>query len=96
LVAVLVTTATIVPVQPAALGREDAAAYLALSLSTFERLVRECSIPQPRQLAGRRVAWIRAELDEWLLARPISVQLPPENTGAPKPRPKGQRFVRSA
>lgn len=92
---VLVTTSTIVPVQPAALGREDAARYLALSLTTFELLVRERSIPQPRQLAGRRVAWIRAELDEWLLSRPISVQLPPENTGAPKPRPKREHVART-
>jgi excisionase family DNA binding protein len=96
LVEVLVTTSTIAPVHPAALGREDAALYLALSVGTFEKLVRERSIPQPRQLAGRRVAWLRCELDAWLLARPVSDQLPPPNTGAPKPRPKGGRVVRPA
>jgi prophage regulatory protein len=72
--------------QPAALNRKDAATYLALKLSTFEGLVRSGSIPSPRQLADRRVAWLRAELDAWLLARPISKQLPPPNTGAAKPR----------
>ena len=77
-----------VSIAPAALDREDAAAYLALSVSTFERLVRDGSIPQPRQLASRRVAWLRFELDEWLLSRPVSEQLPPPNTGAPKPRAK--------
>jgi prophage regulatory protein len=73
-------------VTPAAFDRKKAAAYLALSVRTFERLVREKSAPQPRQLAGRRVAWLRVELDQWLAARPVSEQLPPPNTGAPKPR----------
>lgn len=77
---------TIVTTPPAALDRESAAAYLALSVTTFEKLVRDDDIPQPRQLAGRRVAWIRTELDTWLMARPKSKQLPPENTHAPKPR----------
>lgn len=49
---VLVSSSIIAPIQPAALGREDAAAYLALSLSTFETLVRERSAPKPRQLAA--------------------------------------------
>lgn len=77
---------TIVQVAPAALDRESSAAYLALSISTFERLVRERSAPQPRQVGDRRVAWLRIELDQWLLARPVSELLPPANTGAPKPR----------
>jgi len=79
-------TTNIIHVAPAALDRESAAAYLALSVATFERLVREKNAPQPRQLAGRRVAWLREELDAWLSSRPVSEQLPPSNTGAPKPR----------
>lgn len=71
---------------PAALEREQAAAYAGLSLTTFEKEVRERRAPQPRQVAGRRVAWLRAELDAWLFACPVSEQLPPENTGAKKPR----------
>lgn len=77
---------TLAPILPAALARDDAAAYLALSTTTFELLVREEDLPAPRQLSGRRVGWIRSELDEWLAARPKSKLLPPENTGAPKPR----------
>lgn len=71
---------------PAALEREQAAAYAGLSLSTFEKEVREDRAPKPRQVAGRRVAWLRAELDAWLFNCPVSVQLPPENTGAKKLR----------
>lgn len=83
---------------PAALEREQAAAYAGLSLSTFEKEVREDRAPKPRQVAGRRVAWLRAELDAWLHACPISEQLPPENTGAKKPRPTktGQRGAPNA
>lgn len=71
---------------PAALEREQAASYCGLSLSTFEQVVRDKSAPQPRKLAGRRVAWLRAELDAWLFACPVSEQLPPENTGSKKVR----------
>lgn len=71
---------------PAALPREAAALYVGLSLSTFEKAVREKTAPQPRQLSGRRVVWLRHELDAWLLASPVSEQLPPANTGAKKPR----------
>ena len=81
---------------PAAMGRAEAAAYVGLSESTFARQVQQGSIPRPRQLAEKRVAWLRCELDAWLLARPVSDQLPPPNTGAPKPRPKGARVVRPA
>lgn len=79
---------------PAAMGRADAAAYVGLSESTFARLVQKGSIPKPRQLAEKRVAWLRCELDAWLLARPVSDQLPPPNTGAPKPRPTRKRIPR--
>ncbi|MDO4704734.1 MAG: AlpA family phage regulatory protein [Comamonadaceae bacterium] len=71
---------------PAALDRDHAAAYCALSRSTFERLVREKIAPQARQVGGKRVVWLRAELDAWLLSRPPSEQLPPENTGAGRQR----------
>lgn len=76
---------------PAALEREQAAAYAGLSLSTFEKEVREERAPKPRQVAGRRVAWLRTELDSWLHSCPVSVQLPPESTGAKKPRNAGEQ-----
>ncbi|QIL72891.1 AlpA family phage regulatory protein [Diaphorobacter sp. HDW4B] len=50
------------------------------------QLVREGSLPKPRQVANRRVAWLRTELESWLISRPHSELLPPENTGASKPR----------
>ncbi len=71
---------------PAALDKELAAEFLALSTSTFEKLVREGSVPKPRQLSDRRVAWVRAELEAWLLSRPASDLPPPPNTGALKAR----------
>lgn len=71
---------------PAALERDQAAAYAGLSLSTFEKEVRENRAPKPRQVAGRRVVWLRAELEAWLHSCPVSEQLPPENTGAKKPK----------
>ncbi len=80
------TARAVLQTPPAALTKEQAAAYLTLSVSTFEKLVRENNLPKPRQIADRRVAWIRAELEAWLYGRPPSELLPPVNTGAPKPR----------
>lgn len=80
------TSIAIMQFAPAALERSQAAAYVSLSVSTFEKFVQEKTAPQPRQFPGRRVAWLRAELDAWLISLPLSDQLPPENTGARKPR----------
>lgn len=80
------TSIAIMQFAPAALERSQAAAYVSLSVSTFEKWVQEKKAPQPRQFPGRRVAWLRAELDAWLISLPLSDQLPPENTGAKKPR----------
>lgn len=71
---------------PAALERDQAAAYVSLGVTTFERLVQSRQAPQPRQFPARRVAWLRSELDAWLQSLPESTLLPPDNTGAPKPR----------
>lgn len=78
-------TYTVMQFAPAALEREQAAAYVALALSSFERLVSEKIAPQPRQLGGKRVVWLRTELDAWLHSCPVSTHLPPPNTGAKKP-----------
>ena len=67
-------------IRPVALKQDDAANFLALSVSTFECLVRQGDFPKPRQLAGRRVGWLVRELEEWLESRPVSNQLPPPNT----------------
>lgn len=42
--------------KPAAVGLEQAAAFVSLSESVVLRLVREGTFPKPRQLSGRRVA----------------------------------------
>lgn len=73
-------------ITPAALVLEDAAAYCALSVSTLQKLVREGAAPKPRKLSERRVAFLVKDLDSWLVSLPESDILPPENTGAKKPR----------
>lgn len=60
------------------------AAIVSLSEATVQKMVREESFPRPRQLSGRRVAWLVREVTEWAEARPPSELLPPANTGARK------------
>lgn len=69
-----------------AMTAKDAAKYCAMSISTMQRLVRQGAFPAPRVLGLRRVAYLTSELDAWLVSRPVSDLLPPENTGAAKPR----------
>lgn len=78
-------------IAPAALERETAAAYVSLRPTTLEKLVREGRFPAPRQLSDNRVAWLRQELDAWLIACPRSDIAPPENTGVLKPRPSASK-----
>ena len=75
-----------ISIKPAALDRENAAAFLSISVSTLEKLQREGKFPRPRMLSGHRVGYIVKELEEWLESRPVSDLLPPANTGALKPR----------
>ncbi len=65
--------------RPAAIDIDQVAAYLSLSNSSIERMVRKGEFPAPRQMSGRRVAYLVRELDEWLEARPVSDQPPPVN-----------------
>jgi len=68
---------TTIMIKPAALEPEAAAAYLAISAKTIERLERAGEFPKRRQLSGRRVGYLVRELDEWLESRPVSDILPP-------------------
>lgn len=70
-----------IQLKPAAIDLDTAAAFVALSPSTVEKLVREGAFPKPRQLSGRRVGYLVRELEEWIEARPVSEQLPPVNCG---------------
>ena len=72
---------------PAALDKEMAAAYCSVGVSMFEQMVQDGTAPKARRFPGRRrVAWLRPELDAWLASLPLSDLLPPDNTGAKKPR----------
>ena len=65
--------------RPAVLDIDQCAAYLTLSNSTIEKMVRKGLFPAPRQLASRRVGYLLREVDEWLESRPVSDQPPPVN-----------------
>jgi len=77
-----------VTLKPAYLDIAGACNFVALGESTLQELVREDKFPKPRKLSGRRVGWLVRELEEWAESRPVSDQLPPENTGAKKPAPR--------
>ena len=64
------------------------AQIVALSESTVQAMVRTGEFPAPRKLSGRRVGWLTREIEQWAEDRPVSDLLPPENTGAKKPRAK--------
>ena len=65
--------------RPAAIDIDQVAAYLSLSTGTIQTMVRKGDFPAPRQLSGRRVAYLLKEVDEWLESRPVSDQPPPVN-----------------
>lgn len=60
------------------------AAAISLGEATIQRLVRNGDFPRPRQLSGRRVAWLVPEVEEWAESRPASDLAPPPNTAAPR------------
>lgn len=70
--------------KPIYLELDAVAGAVALATSTVQRLVRENAFPKPRQLSGRRVAWLVREIEEWAESRPVSDLPPPPNTGAKK------------
>lgn len=71
--------AKVTTLRPAAIDIDQVAAYLSLSNSTVEKMVRKGEFPAPRQISGRRVAYLVREVDEWLESRPVSDQAPPVN-----------------
>ena len=77
-------------IEPVLLDKPSAAAFLALSESTFEQLMRDGHAPRPRVLSARRVGWLVRELREWAEAKPISDMLPPENTSSSKTTRSGR------
>ena len=76
-----------VSITPFGLPVEQAAAYVGVSLSTFERMTRKGVMPKPRMFPGfQRVVWLRPDLEEAMLRLPESTHLPPDNTGKKSPQ----------
>lgn len=71
----------LVQIRPAILALEDAAAYLAIGTRTFQTLVSQKFIAQPRQISKGRVGWLVADLDAFATSLPVADALPPPNTG---------------
>ena len=81
------TATPLLQLEPLYLEKPQAAAYLSLSISTFEALSRtDADFPKGRKLSPGRVGYLVAELRAWGQTRPVSDMLPPPNTSAPKPR----------
>lgn len=71
----------VIQVKPLYLARDDAAQYVSLSSSMWDKLVAEGNAPKARKLSPGRSAWLVEELDTWGRNRPISDLLPPKNSG---------------
>lgn len=63
-----------------------AAMITTLAESTIQAMVTRQEFPAPRELSGRRVGYLYAEILEWAKSRPRSTMLPPLDTGARQPR----------
>lgn len=55
--------ATIIPLSPRGLSRVQAAAYIGVSPSLFDELVKDGRMPRPKRINSRTV-WDRIRLDE--------------------------------
>lgn len=79
--------------RPIFMNLKETAHAVSLSTASIQKMVRENVFPKPRLIAGRRVAWLTREVEEWAESRPISDNLPPPNTGHPNARRKeGNQF----
>src|SRR5688572_7481605 len=59
-------------VEPLYLDKAEAAVFLSVSVSTFEKLLREdATFPRPRALSANRNGYLLAELRDWGKTRPI-------------------------
>ena len=68
-------------IEPLYLDKVEAAAFLAVSISTLEKLLREdLTFPRPRALSSHRNGYLLAELRIWSVGRPVVDRLPPANT----------------
>lgn len=73
-------------IEPVYVDLPTVAMITTLAESTIQAMVTRNEFPAPRELSGRRVGYLYAEIVEWATSRPRSTMLPPPNTGAKKPR----------
>lgn len=72
-------------IEPLYLDKIEAAAFLAVSISTLEKLLREdITFPRPRALSAHRNGYLLTELRMWGERRPVADRLPPANTSRRK------------
>ncbi|PJO37608.1 AlpA family phage regulatory protein [Delftia acidovorans] len=71
----------IVTMRPISISLQEAARAVDLSESQIQKLVQTGDFPRPRQLSPRRVVFIVAEVEAWVMSRPTSTCLPPPDTG---------------
>lgn len=64
--------------EPRGLSRCEAAAYIGISPSSFDRMLDNHDMPPPKQINGRKV-WCRLELDEAFERLPGGSALSEEN-----------------
>lgn len=91
-------SAVVLQLEPLAVDKETAAAMLrSMSVSTLETLGRTEPLLKPVQISGRLVGYPVENLRAWLRSRPVSEQLPPENSGygrAGKPNTEGEHHAK--
>ena len=59
------------PLAPRLIGRDDAAAYVGVSPNTFDKMIADGLMPNPRRLTERRLAWDLRQLDTAIDRLPI-------------------------
>lgn len=68
-------------VRPLLYSLDEVAQAVSLSTGNVQKLVREGSFPKPRAMSARRVGWIVAEVEAWVIGLPVANMLPPKNCG---------------
>ena len=74
----------IIQTAPGALDAPSAAAYVGLSERNMQDKVQAGTFPPSRLISARRVVWLRAELDAYLLSLPVSNLSPGPGRRAPQ------------
>ena len=60
-----------IPISPRLLKREQAAYYIGVSSSTFDRLVYENKMPPPKEVTSKRIVWDVNQIDMAIEDLPI-------------------------